>query len=206
MEFFDKEENWTRKEIRHGRGWTVEELRLKSNADLWKLWLVLYKERNMLLTMEAECERQAQLFASPERRFKVQDSMDRLQKVVAERNRAFNLLERGVSGEPPSDTRFSGLGLRYQKPYEEHYMPYWLNQRFWMSRRVRDPFRTARTTKHFLLRYWAMLRQQKRDVRRRRRRHINVLRDLYPASPVWKQIQHESDPMLSDIYHTRMSD
>ena len=49
----------------------MDELRIKNNSDLHKLWYVLLKERNMLLTMQHEYERQCELFPNPERIEKV---------------------------------------------------------------------------------------------------------------------------------------
>ena len=72
MEFFDTKENWKETEkIKHGRAWQMEELRLKDNGDLHKLWYVLHKERNMLLTMEEHYKKNFILFPSPERIAKV---------------------------------------------------------------------------------------------------------------------------------------
>ena len=40
MEFFDTEKNRGEKAVRVGREWRPDELRLKSNEDLHKLWWV----------------------------------------------------------------------------------------------------------------------------------------------------------------------
>ncbi|EAT42890.1 AAEL005598-PA, partial [Aedes aegypti] len=71
MDFFDDKKNWGENEVKHGRAWNKDELRIKSNVDLHKLWFVLLKERNMLMTMEHECEEKMELFPSPERLDKV---------------------------------------------------------------------------------------------------------------------------------------
>ncbi len=38
MEFFDDKDNWGADRVRVGRQWKKDELRLKSNSDLHKLW------------------------------------------------------------------------------------------------------------------------------------------------------------------------
>ena len=61
-----------------------DELRLKSNSDLHKLWFVLLKERNMLLTMEEAFKDKVAPMPNPERMDKVELSMEHLEEVVRE--------------------------------------------------------------------------------------------------------------------------
>lgn len=114
MEFFDDKKNWGKNEVRCGRSWRLDELRIKSNSDLHKLWYVLLKEKNMLLTLEHECERAYELLPNPERIDKVQISMDNIEAVVRERNKAYHMLETGQDGERPMTEETNRIGLKYQ--------------------------------------------------------------------------------------------
>lgn len=70
-----------------GRSWSARELRRKSFDDLHKLWLVLYKERNMLLTEEQLSRRKQLIFPQPGRLQKVAKSMGAIRHVLGERKR-----------------------------------------------------------------------------------------------------------------------
>lgn len=67
----------------------------------------------MLLTMEEYGKQELKLFPSPERIDKVEDSMENLEAVVRERNKAYHLLETGETGERPKRMERSALGLNY---------------------------------------------------------------------------------------------
>lgn len=43
MEFFDDKKNWAVEHIKVGRSWKKDELRIKSNEDLHKLWYLPIK-------------------------------------------------------------------------------------------------------------------------------------------------------------------
>lgn len=68
-----------------GRSWTVKELRRKSFEDLHKLWVVLYKERNVLLTEMNAARRSGMAFPQPDRKQKVKKSMGAIKTVLGER-------------------------------------------------------------------------------------------------------------------------
>ncbi|KAI1285276.1 39S ribosomal protein L47, mitochondrial [Halotydeus destructor] len=129
MEFFDDPEKWGEQEIKSGRSWKKEELRIKSNSDLHKLWFVLLKERNMLLTMKEDADDNFELFPSPERIEKVEESMCNLEDVVKERNKAYWELEvgEGETGERPSAFRRDTFGRHRYVGCSEHLVPYWMN-------------------------------------------------------------------------------
>ncbi|KAK8753740.1 hypothetical protein OTU49_001390 [Cherax quadricarinatus] len=122
-EFFDNEKNWGESEVKVGRAWKLDELRIKSNEDLHKLWYVLLKEKNMLLTMEHAAQEENRLFPNPERIDKVEESMKNLEDVVKERNRAYWLLETGETGERPSSLIEDELGREVHKMFDEHPVP-----------------------------------------------------------------------------------
>lgn len=72
---------------------------------------MLLKERNMLLTMEHECKERFEIFPNPERMDKVEESMENLEAVVRERNRAYHMLETGETGERPVEVRKNIFGM-----------------------------------------------------------------------------------------------
>ena len=68
-----------------GRPWSVKELRRKSYDDLHKLWYVLYKEKNMLLTEQQLSRTRQLLFPQPQRLQKVKRGMQQIKQVLGER-------------------------------------------------------------------------------------------------------------------------
>lgn len=74
---------------RVGRAWRVSELRLKSFDDLHKLWFIMLKERNVLLTERAWCKTNGRHWTNgASNMYKIKTSMGRVKCVVGERIRA----------------------------------------------------------------------------------------------------------------------
>jgi len=129
-EFFEPEKNRGEDAIRVGRSWRKDELRLRSNSDLHKLWYVLLKERNMLLTMEEAHKQELVPMPNPERIDKVEESMENLEEVVRKRNRAYYNLEVGWDGERDRVHRQDCLGRRVPYKPKEHAMPFLANSSY----------------------------------------------------------------------------
>lgn len=77
-----------------GRAWRTAELRLKSYDDLHRLWFVLLRERNVLLTEKEWCRSNSRHWLRGESNlYKVKRSMARLKGVVGERTRVHKARE-----------------------------------------------------------------------------------------------------------------
>ncbi|KAJ7993486.1 hypothetical protein DPEC_G00272920 [Dallia pectoralis] len=129
-EFFDTPENWGETTVKSGAPWTAKQLRTKSNEDLHKLWYVLLKEKNMLLTIEQESKRQRLPMPSPERIKKIDRSMRRLDTVVKEREDALRLLQTGQERARPGAWRKNVFGRVYWYRFREHALPWYMNSRY----------------------------------------------------------------------------
>ncbi|KFO83099.1 hypothetical protein N320_05801, partial [Buceros rhinoceros silvestris] len=129
-EFFDDPRNWGEKTVKSGDAWNIKQLRGKSSEDLHKLWYVLLKEKNMLLTLEQESKRQLKPMPSPERLEKVEKSMKNIDLVVREREIALRLLQTGHEKPAPGEWRHDFLGRTYWYTYKEWPIPWYLNQKY----------------------------------------------------------------------------
>lgn len=153
-EFFEDESDVERgKSLNVGRPWRVDELRIKSNEDLHKLWYVLLKERNMLLTMDDYYREEQVEMPQPERIEKVEESMENIMSVVKERDTAYKVLETGKTGEPEKYKIRNFIGIPYERTPTEHYVPRELNAKF----KKMHP-RYQRWMKQYLERYDEQLR------------------------------------------------
>lgn len=93
-EFFDPERKAGESFVA-GRAWTVVDLRRKNFDDLHKLWYVLYKERNLLLSLKAKYHRSGRPIAQLEdnRYIKVKRSMAAIKHVLGERQKTGNKIK-----------------------------------------------------------------------------------------------------------------
>ncbi|CAI5709818.1 unnamed protein product [Peronospora destructor] len=77
------------KQVAVGGDWKAWMLREKSTEDLHKLWYVLLKERNALLTELQHCRAKNMPMLNPSRRTKVKKSMARIKLVLHERSQIY---------------------------------------------------------------------------------------------------------------------
>eukprot|EP01126_Amoeba_proteus_P039430 TRINITY_DN4156_c0_g1_i7.p1 TRINITY_DN4156_c0_g1~~TRINITY_DN4156_c0_g1_i7.p1 ORF type:complete len:161 (-),score=37.14 TRINITY_DN4156_c0_g1_i7:140-622(-) len=104
-----------------GRAWRTSELRLKSFSDLHKLWFVLLKEKNVLLTQKAERRSTKAPIAwmNPYRMKKVRLSMARIKVVLSERKRVFETAQEKVKKIYAERKREKELQMKEERLREE---------------------------------------------------------------------------------------
>lgn len=89
---------------RTGRAWRTSELRLKSFSDLHKLWFVLLKERNVLLSEKAWCKTNGRHWTNGASNLsKVKLAMARVKGVVGERLRVVKARHRAQNARLEDD-------------------------------------------------------------------------------------------------------
>ncbi|XP_056607490.1 39S ribosomal protein L47, mitochondrial [Triplophysa dalaica] len=174
-EFFDLPENWGEPTVKSGAPWTAKQLRTKSNEDLHKLWYVLLKEKNMLLTIEQEAKRQCLQMPSPERVKKVERSMNRLDTVVQERADSLRLLQTGQEKARPGAWRKNVFGKTIWYKFREHPIPWHLNTRY-KRKRFYEPLHVTPYTRLSLEKH---LKSKVRKERREKRRQ-KELAEIFP--------------------------
>lgn len=177
-EFFDDPKHYGETAVKSGRAWRPDELRLKANSDLHKLWYVLLKERNMLYTMQEAAKNEKEVMPSPERIDKVEESMANLENIVRERNKAYWQLEVSpcATGERPSVFRRDIFGRHRWHRCSQHIVPYNRNYHF---RNTRGPGKLDETDWFF---------QKNREIQRKhynykRSKTARYLRDLFRRFP-----------------------
>ncbi|XP_008291930.1 large ribosomal subunit protein uL29m [Stegastes partitus] len=159
-EFFDFPENWGETNVKSGAPWSAKQLRTKSNEELHKLWYVLLKEKNMLLTLQQESKRQRVPMPSPERMRKVERSMIRLETVVTERETALRLLQTGQEKGRPGAWRKNTFGYIYWYRFKEYAIPWYMNRRYKRKKFYTPDF----VQPHMRLRIEKLLRQRVRKA------------------------------------------
>jgi len=67
----------------YSSAWSMEQLKVKSNDDLHKLWYILLKERNLLATQRNESKRINRRWFGKSREDKVRLSMSRIKNIMS---------------------------------------------------------------------------------------------------------------------------
>jgi len=174
-EFFDLPENWGESTVKSGAPWDAKQLRTKSNEDLHKLWYILLKEKNMLLTLEQESKRQRVAMPSPERLRKIERSMKRLETVVKERETALRLLQTGQEKPQPGGWRRDQFGRVSWYNFSEHAIPWYMNKAYKKKTFFTPPF----VEPHIKLRIEKHLRARARKINHERKKST-LLKSKFP--------------------------
>ena len=140
----------------------------------------MLKERNMLLTMEEAYKEAKEEMPNEERIDKVQISMDNLETVVRERNRAYFELETGESGERERLIIPGPFGFDVGYKQEEHNLPWKFNQAYRSMLRYRYHTNWGTDVRNFHARYLEMKRSQRAKKTLVQMRHVARILQRFP--------------------------
>ena len=149
---------------------------------MWIFRFVLLKERNMLLTMEHAYKEETETWPNPERIDKVEESMDNLESVVRERNRAYYELETGESGEQERIIRSGPFGLDVGYVKQEHTLPRKYNIAYRKMLRYRYHTNWGKEVREFHARYLELKRKEEWNSRMTQMRKVAWILQRFPDS------------------------
>ena len=170
----------------------------------------------MLLTMQDAYKEAMAAMPNPERIDKVELSMEHLEEVVRERNRAYWQLEVGTSGERERVFRKDAFGRMVPYKPQEHNMPIHVNSGYRKTLAFRFQNTGRDDVKDFQARlrermYWIEQKQEllemrmaARVIRRFPECDLEALQERFPNVKMekllrWRQIRGEHTTSKSDI-------
>ena len=171
----------------------------------------------MLLTMEEAYKEAKEQMPNEERIDKVQESMENLEEVVRERNRAYFELETGASGERERVIRTGPFGLPVGYSMREHALPWQLNSSYRKMLRYRFATSKGGSVAKFVRRYmekrahherWQRMQQMRRCANLLKRfpdSDEEALKEKFPLIDVamvkrWKRVLGHHHNFEYDVY------
>ena len=143
---------------------------------------VLLKERNMLLTMEEAYKQETEIMPNQERIDKVEESMENLEYVVRERNRAYFELETGESGEQERIIRPGPFGIDVGYVKQEHTLPRKYNIPYRQMLKFKYHTSWGKEVKEFHARYLELRRKEEWNERMTQMRKVAWILKRFPDS------------------------
>ena len=136
----------------------------------------------MLLTMEEAYKQETEIMPNQERIDKVEESMENLEHVVRERNRAYFELETGESGEQERIIRPGPFGIDVGYVKQEHSLPRKYNIPYRQMLKFKYHTSWGKEVKEFHARYLELRRKEEWNERMTQMRKVAWILKRFPDS------------------------
>src|SRR6218665_48218 len=120
--------------------------------------------------------------------------MENILEVVAERNRAYNLLETGETGEPGRRWAYNQLGMGYWRKCKEQHMPLHANPRLRRVNSLAGPWQH----KYLRLMRERRLKLRNRALLREKKRH-EVYSQMFPNTDIEPNLEQFQKTLASSM-------